>query len=756
MTMNNGISTEKLHKLYHQALSAFLSSFPETKESYYSAIDSFFRTCAIIVWKDGGTSAETCAAALMEIYLKEKDRCIISKEDVEEVETIIGSNGYSIPTPRFFEEIVEYDKSHGTAYSRRFAEGLRFVLSFFVKLNSGSLINSVKTINGIYEDLIRACDNSDIKAYQSSTKFDFENSTPDITSEKTPVTYRVPQSAEKPAAKKPEPKQVRTENSKTEGLSKLESLVGLENVKNEIESIYNYIRIQKMREDADLPLTKMSYHLVFTGNPGTGKTTVARIVSQIYKDLGILSKGHLIETDRSGLVAGYMGQTAIKTHDLIEQARGGVLFIDEAYSLAGSSESDYGQEAIDTLLKGMEDYRADFVVIVAGYDKPMRRFIDSNPGLESRFNRFIEFPDYTGEEMNAIFSQYCSRDKYIVEDDAQDELVDYFNQLYENRGDDFANGRAVRNFYEKVITNQATRLSKLKRVTQDMLPRITVDDLGIGEDDSYTLEAALSELNGMIGLASVKDNVNDLVNLIKAYNVRKAQGMPTPSISMHLVFVGNPGTGKTTVARLIGKIYKSLGLLSKGHLIETDRSDLVAGYVGQTAIKTRDVIKQAEGGVLFIDEAYTLSPINSGGDFGQEAIDTLLKCMEDERENLVVIVAGYPDLMQKFIKSNPGLESRFSNTIYFPDYTRDEMLELFNKLCNDNQYELEPSAKIIIREHLLNVEPAKIGNGRGIRNIFEKMIVEQANRLADSDSDVSEYLTITSADIENAFKEIEG
>jgi stage V sporulation protein K len=258
------------------------------------------------------------------------------------------------------------------------------------------------------------------------------------------------------------------------------------------------------------------------------------------------------------------------------------------------------------------------------------------------------------------------------------------------------------------------------------------------------------ELNGYIGLASIKKEVSNLINMVTVYKMRKAHDLPTLDMSLHMVFSGNPGTGKTMIARLMSRIYHSLGILSKGHLVEVDRSGLVAGYVGQTAIKTGEVIKKALGGVLFIDEAYAL---NGGGenDFGQEAIDTLLKAMEDHRDDLVVIVAGYDGLMDAFIHSNPGLESRFNRYLHFDDYSLDEMLEIFEMQCRKNQYVLEEDARSAVRQLIdeANTNSISFGNARGVRNIFERVLVQQANRLSALENPTREDLmAITVADVE--------
>lgn len=251
--------------------------------------------------------------------------------------------------------------------------------------------------------------------------------------------------------------------------------------------------------------------------------------------------------------------------------------------------------------------------------------------------------------------------------------------------------------------------------------------------DDGSLDDLLSQLNELIGLDGVKKEVSSIINLLKVQKIRLAQGLPKLPMSYHLVFSGNPGTGKTTVARLLAKIYHNLGVLSKGQLIEVDRSGLVGGYVGQTAIKTQEVIQQALGGVLFIDEAYTLSRSESGSDYGQEAIDTLLKGMEDHRDDLVVIVAGYPDLMNQFINSNPGLKSRFNKYIYFEDYTPDELTSIFEGMCKKSGFIIKESGKIWVRryfEEKCQTKERNFANGRDVRNLFEKVIINQANRLA--------------------------
>ena len=259
-------------------------------------------------------------------------------------------------------------------------------------------------------------------------------------------------------------------------MAQLDDLVGLEAVKKDVKSTMNLIKVRKLREENGLPVAPMSMHMVFMGNPGTGKTTVARLIGGLYAAIGALSKGQLIEVDRSGLVAGYVGQTAIKTQEVIASALGGVLFIDEAYSLSSGGENDFGREAIETLLKAMEDHRDNLVVIVAGYTGPMEGFLDSNPGLESRFNKYITFPDYNGEELNAIFHMQCKKNGYVLDEEAERCAEEFFNALYEDRDENFGNGRDVRNRFEDMVVRQANRVAEMEAPTKEDLATFTKAD----------------------------------------------------------------------------------------------------------------------------------------------------------------------------------------------------------------------------------------------------------------------------------------
>ena len=258
--------------------------------------------------------------------------------------------------------------------------------------------------------------------------------------------------------------------------AELESYIGLEAIKKEVESLINMVTVHKLREQHGLPVVDLSLHMVFSGNPGTGKTMIARLMAKIYRSLGILSKGHLVEVDRSGLVAGYVGQTAIKTQKVLESALGGVLFIDEAYALSDKGDNDFGHEAIDTILKYMEDHRDDIVIVVAGYDGLMDDFIHSNPGLESRFNRFLHFDDYTLDEMVAIFKMRCDSNKYILGEGAEEAVRSLIQQENENAVS-FGNARGVRNLFEDVLVRQAGRLAKAENITVELLTELRTEDI---------------------------------------------------------------------------------------------------------------------------------------------------------------------------------------------------------------------------------------------------------------------------------------
>ena len=294
--------------------------------------------------------------------------------------------------------------------------------------------------------------------------------------QKSEKTEKPEKAAPQTQAAKPQEKEEIPPKEKIEDLlAELDSYVGMDAIKTEVRSLINMVQVYKLRREHDLPTTDMSLHMVFSGNPGTGKTTVARIMSRIYHSLDILSKGQLVEVDRSGLVAGYVGQTALKTQKVIEKAMGGVLFIDEAYALNGKSENDFGQEAIDTILKAMEDHRDDLVVIVAGYTELMDRFIHSNPGLESRFNRFLMFEDYTPEQMVAIFKMQCKKGCYVLAQGTEELVRDFIAE--ESADDSFGNARGVRNLFEHILVAQNNRLAKMENVTRDDLMQILPDDV---------------------------------------------------------------------------------------------------------------------------------------------------------------------------------------------------------------------------------------------------------------------------------------
>jgi SpoVK/Ycf46/Vps4 family AAA+-type ATPase len=260
-------------------------------------------------------------------------------------------------------------------------------------------------------------------------------------------------------------------------LAELDKLVGLQKIKDSVRSLINLVKVRRLREESGLPVPPMSLHMVFMGNPGTGKTTVARILSGLFRAIGVLSKGHLVETDRSGLVAGFVGQTAIKTEELVKSALGGILFIDEAYALTSGDGNDFGHEAVETLLKLMEDNRADLIVIVAGYEGLMGKFIGSNPGLQSRFNRYFLFEDYDSGELFEIFSGLCARHEYSLEEDAARGARRLLGEMYATRGENFGNARDVRNLFENLVSVHADRVSALETPTRGDLMTVTREDL---------------------------------------------------------------------------------------------------------------------------------------------------------------------------------------------------------------------------------------------------------------------------------------
>ncbi len=512
-------------------------------------------------------------------------------------------------------------------------------------------------------------------------------------------------------------------------------IIGMESVKRELVSFYNIARLEKLREQ-QLGVSgneSRSYNFVLYGNPGTGKTTVARIIGKVLYALGIRSEDKFMEVDRSRLVSEYVGQTAKNVQKALEEVKGGTLFIDEAYSLYKKDDSkDFGQEAIDTLLKDMEDHRTDYSVILAGYRSQMTEMLNhANPGFRSRFTYHIVIPDYTDEELLQIAATVAESHHYRIEEKGYDALRKRIDR--ERIDETFGNARFIREVINDAEKNLANRLVAMGNFEREDLTVLRAEDIFPEEKESGGLTGLLDELNALTGLAAVKKSVSELLDQIAVQKEAERRGIKRSSSagSLHMAFKGNAGTGKTTVARLLGKLLAEMGILKRGDVfVEVTRADLVGQYQGHTAARVKDVVRSAMGGVLFIDEAYSLVK-DSGDSFGQEAVDTLVAEMENHRDALVVILAGYTDDIDRFLAANQGLRSRVTRDLFFEDYTVDDMVSIFAGMAKKENVLMDEALLPPLRDRIAQESRTpNFGNGRGVRNLFEAVCSKRDQRVA--------------------------
>ncbi|WP_226034843.1 AAA family ATPase [Aquibacillus saliphilus] len=540
-------------------------------------------------------------------------------------------------------------------------------------------------------------------------------------------------------------------------LDELDEMIGLKEIKNYIHQYYHYLKYQQERKSLGFHMVdEPGLHMIITGNPGTGKTTIARLLASIYYELGLLETSEVTEVNRSHLVGSYVGQSEENTLNFVRDSIGGILFIDEAYSLKreGQSGNDYGQAVIDTLVSNMtnKDYANRFALILAGYPEEMRQFLWSNPGLRSRFpeQNHISLPDFKIAELLQIAENTALSNDYFFTEAA---LLKFETLVEKSRVDDtFGNARTVRDLVLKAIFKKGA--SKTLSSNENWLEHMRIDknDLDFMDNDNNDTQP-LKRLDQLIGLNNVKQEVMKLSSFVRVQQKRKQKGLPVVPIQLHAVFSGNPGTGKTTIAKIYSQILKECGLLKRGHFVLASRSDLVAGYVGQTAIKTKQKVRESLGGVLFIDEAYSL--YRGEKDFGKEAIDTLVDEMTKHNENLVVILAGYNDEMQRFISSNPGLESRFKKYFEFQDYNEQELLEITKLHIENYQYELEDKAGSYLTK--VYKENSIEGNARFVVNLIDEAIQFQALRMEETESDnLDSYQLLKKEDFQNALANVRG
>ncbi|MFB5663081.1 AAA family ATPase [Alteribacillus sp. HJP-4] len=544
--------------------------------------------------------------------------------------------------------------------------------------------------------------------------------------------------------------------SSADPLTELNEMIGLEKVKNRVERMYHYLQYQKLRKEKGYQWNdERSLHMILTGNPGTGKTMLARLLAKIYHQLGLLPRDEVLETDRSHLVGGYVGQTEEKTMNVIKESVGGILFIDEAYSLRreGMAGNDFGQTAVDTLVAAMTggEYAGSFAVIMAGYPEEMRQFLQSNPGLRSRFpeSNHIHLPDYSARELLSIGDKMAMDNDYIITADGKKKLQQRIEK--EQVDDTFGNARTVKNIIMDAIFLKGSMVGDAPHSEENDFSLLTKEDMQDPDEYESTtdIRSPESQLDALVGLEDVKREIKKLASFASIQKRRRDHGAEAVPIHLHTVFSGPPGTGKTTVARLYASILKNLGFLKRGHLIVAGRSDLVAEYTGQTAMKTRRKIREALGGMLFIDEAYSLTS-SSRNDFGKEAMDTIVEEMTKYDDNLVIVLSGYSEPMAELFALNTGLRSRFKKQLYFPSYSAEQLASITIAAIRQFGYNVDNSLLAEFSSAYDQMDTS--GNARFAMDVAEEVFQQQAWRLANADFEKSDLNNIIREDISKALE----
>lgn len=522
-------------------------------------------------------------------------------------------------------------------------------------------------------------------------------------------------------------------------MEQLDTMIGLSSVKKKLHEFIDLARLNYKRRTAGLPTQSLPLHAVFIGNPGTGKTTVANLIGKIFKDAGLLSKGHVVFEERSTLIGQFYSSESEKTLNALNRAEGGILFIDEAYSLYKADDpKDPGLNVLETLMTALADEdRRDWMLILAGYPREMKAMLEANPGLNSRLpesNRYY-FDDYNVDELMQIADLYCRKYQYSFTEEARKALYSVVRRAYSIKDETFGNGRYIENLLtNEVLPALSARVCAKPSPTVEELSTIVYEDIPSAGCGDYN--KSLQKLQKMVGLDELKKNIESHLNFVKLIALRREAGLHTEQPPLHMVFTGNPGTGKTTVADFMGEIYYSLGLLSRGNVIRVERTDMVGAHIGETEKKMKRILKQAQGNVLFIDEAYNLfiGGENAKNDFGLRAIEALLSVLSREEVDMLVILAGYPKEMEDMLASNPGLRSRFPYIFHFEDYSVDELLQIADLVVQRGGYRFTPGAREKLRalvEKECRKKSAHFGNGRFIsRLISTRIIPAMSNRIA--------------------------
>ena len=512
-------------------------------------------------------------------------------------------------------------------------------------------------------------------------------------------------------------------------LADLDNYIGLQTVKDEIKAI---VRNVKMRKESGVKEKLLKDHFIFTGNPGTGKTTFARIFGEVLNAVGALPTGQFVEVSAKDLIGRYLGDTEEKVKEYVNKAMGGVLFIDEAYALnqstGGAEGGSFGMDAVNTLITLLENRKGEFVCVMAGYTKEMNEFMRMNPGIPSRCNVIIEFPDYNARELEQLFRMMLTRNaertEFSLDSKAEEMLPKVFDRMYLKRSETFGNAREVRNLFDLAVKRH-----RLRNAADNVFSYADI----VGEDaiEGISVDEIMKELDGFVGMNSVKSAIRRIAKEVAVQQQLIEMGEVSEGLTRYnFIITGNLGTGKTTVARTFGKIFKALGVTSTDHVTEKVPKDIISKYVNESDKLMNDAVNEAMGGVLFLDEAYDLEPMDEAGHStsseGKKAVQTLLTRMENDAGKFVVICAGYPKQMNDWLGSNDGLKRRFSHFIHIDDYTAEELMEIYERAAKTRRYNFQ-LANEEVRMKVLNMfrgmvamKDQKFGNaGEAMKKVAE-------------------------------------